>query len=67
MPKGAISLKPAPPVRQVFPGDSGAKPMQQSPVSQDTGLIDEAVEVARQSDVVIACVGIWRGCFKAAP
>ncbi|WP_405424166.1 glycoside hydrolase family 3 N-terminal domain-containing protein [Pantoea stewartii] len=49
----------------VFPGDSGAKPMQQSPVSQDTGLIDEAVEVARQSDVVIACVGDLAGLFQS--
>ncbi|MDJ0039131.1 beta-glucosidase [Pantoea allii] len=49
----------------VFPGDSAAKPMQQSPVSQDTHLIADAVRVAQDSDVVIACVGDLAGLFQS--
>lgn len=49
----------------VFPGDSGAKPMQQSPVSQETHLIAEAVRVAQESDVVVACVGDLAGLFQS--
>ncbi|MDN4130725.1 glycoside hydrolase family 3 N-terminal domain-containing protein [Pantoea ananatis] len=49
----------------VFPGDSGAKPVQQSPVSQDTHLIAEAVRVAQESDVVVACVGDLAGLFQS--
>ncbi|HEG2082090.1 TPA: glycoside hydrolase family 3 C-terminal domain-containing protein, partial [Enterobacter kobei] len=49
----------------VFPGDSGGKPMQQSPVSQSTALIPEAVNAAQQSDVVVACVGDLAGLFQS--
>lgn len=49
----------------VFPGDSGGKPMQRSPVSQDTSLIPEAVSAAQQSDVVVLCVGDLAGLFQS--
>lgn len=49
----------------VFPGDSGGKPMQQSPVSRSTALIPEAVRVAQESDVVVACVGDLAGLFQS--
>jgi beta-glucosidase len=49
----------------VFPGDSGGKPMQASPVSFDQTLIPEAVAAAQQSDVVIACVGDLAGLFQS--
>ncbi|MDU5826150.1 glycoside hydrolase family 3 N-terminal domain-containing protein [Mixta calida] len=49
----------------VFPGDSAGKPMQQSPVSQDTSLIAEAVALAKNSDVVVACVGDLAGLFQS--
>lgn len=49
----------------VFPGDSGAKPMQSSPVSQDISLIPEAVLIAQQSDVVVLCVGDLAGLFQS--
>lgn len=49
----------------VFPGDASGKPMQQSPVSQDTSLIDEAVRAAQESEVVIACVGDLAGLFQS--
>ena len=49
----------------VFPGDSAGKPMQQSPVSQDTSLIAEAVALAQNSDVVVACVGDLAGLFQS--
>lgn len=49
----------------VFPGDSGGKPMQQSPVSLDVSLIPDAVSVARESDVVVACVGDLAGLFQS--
>lgn len=49
----------------VFPGDSGGKPMQQSPVSHDLSPIPEAVEKARQSDVVVLCVGDLSGLFQS--
>ena len=49
----------------VFPGDSGGKPMQQSPVSQSTALIPEAVNAAQESDVVVACVGDLAGLFQS--
>ncbi|MGU3412836.1 glycoside hydrolase family 3 N-terminal domain-containing protein [Enterobacteriaceae bacterium C34A] len=49
----------------VFPGDSSGKPMQQSPVSLDTTLIPEAVEVAQASDVVVVCVGDLAGLFQS--
>ncbi|AMO49219.1 Glycoside hydrolase, family 3 domain protein [Enterobacter sp. FY-07] len=49
----------------VFPGDASGKPMQQSPVSMDQRLIPEAVRVAQESDVVIACVGDLAGLFQS--
>jgi Beta-glucosidase-related glycosidases len=49
----------------VFPGDSGGKPMQQSPVSFDTRLIPQAVRAAQDSDIVIACVGDLAGLFQS--
>lgn len=49
----------------VFPGDSGGKPMQQSPVSHDLSPIPDAVEKARQSDVVVLCVGDLSGLFQS--
>jgi len=49
----------------VFPGDSGGKPMQQSPVSSDTSLIPQAVEAAQPSDVVVLCVGDLSGLFQS--
>jgi beta-glucosidase len=49
----------------VFPGDSGGKPMQQSPVSRSTALIPEAVRAAQESDVVVACVGDLAGLFQS--
>lgn len=49
----------------VFPGDSGGKPMQQSPVSFDTSLIPAAVRAAEESDVVVACVGDLAGLFQS--
>ncbi len=49
----------------VFPGESDGKPRQSSPVSQDTRLIPEAVSVAQQADVVIACVGDLAGLFQS--
>ncbi|PWC16446.1 glycoside hydrolase family 3 N-terminal domain-containing protein [Brenneria corticis] len=49
----------------VFPGDSGDKPLQQSPISQDTSLIPEAVRIAGQSDVVVLCVGDLSGLFQS--
>ncbi|WP_105623615.1 glycoside hydrolase family 3 N-terminal domain-containing protein [Cronobacter malonaticus] len=49
----------------VFPGDSGDKPMQQSPVSDDTSLIPEAVRLATESDVVLAFVGDLSGLFQS--
>lgn len=49
----------------VFPGDSGGKPIQQSPVSQSMDLIPEAVSAAKESDVVIACVGDLAGLFQS--
>ncbi len=49
----------------VFPGDSGGKPMQSSPVSRDTSLIPEAVKTAEQSDVVVLCVGDLSGLFQS--
>ncbi|MEW7311251.1 glycoside hydrolase family 3 N-terminal domain-containing protein [Buttiauxella gaviniae] len=49
----------------VFPGDSGGKPMQESPVSKDTSLIPEAVKTASQSDVVVLCVGDLSGLFQS--
>lgn len=49
----------------VFPGDSGNKPMQASPVSTDTSLIPQAVAVAQQSDVVLAFVGDLAGLFQS--
>lgn len=49
----------------VFPGDSGGKPIQQSPVSQRMDLIPDAVSAAKESDVVIACVGDLAGLFQS--
>ncbi|MFY2738622.1 glycoside hydrolase family 3 N-terminal domain-containing protein [Pseudocitrobacter faecalis] len=49
----------------VFPGDSSGKPMQSSPVSLDISLIDDAVNAARESEVVIACVGDLAGLFQS--
>ena len=49
----------------VFPGDSGNKPMQSSPVSRDLSLIAQAAEQARQSDVVLAFVGDLAGLFQS--
>lgn len=49
----------------VFPGDSGGKPMQSSPVSRDLSLIPEAVKTAEQSDVVVLCVGDLSGLFQS--
>lgn len=49
----------------VFPGDSGGKPMQQSPVSLDVSLIPDAVSAARESDIVVACVGDLAGLFQS--
>lgn len=49
----------------VFPGDSGGKPMQQSPVSFDTSLIPQAVSAAQESDIVVACVGDLAGLFQS--
>jgi beta-glucosidase len=49
----------------VFPGDSSGKPIQHSPVSLDTSLIPEALRVAQESDVVIACVGDLAGLFQS--
>jgi beta-glucosidase len=39
--------------------------MQQSPVSQSTALIPEAVNAAQESDVVVACVGDLAGLFQS--
>lgn len=49
----------------VFPGDSGNKPMQSSPVSRDLSLIAQSTEQARQSDVVLAFVGDLAGLFQS--
>ncbi|MGY5957332.1 glycoside hydrolase family 3 N-terminal domain-containing protein [Kosakonia sp. BK9b] len=49
----------------VFPGDTSGKPIQQSPVSNDTSLIPQAVRVAQESEVVIACVGDLAGLFQS--
>lgn len=49
----------------VFPGDSSGKPMQHSPVSFDTSLIPEAVHIAQESEVVVACVGDLAGLFQS--
>ena len=49
----------------VFPGESSGKPMQQSPVSHDTGLIAQAVRAAQDSEVVVACVGDLAGLFQS--
>ncbi|WP_413498456.1 glycoside hydrolase family 3 N-terminal domain-containing protein [Buttiauxella gaviniae] len=49
----------------VFPGDSGGKPMQSSPVSHDVSLIPDAVKTAEQSDVVVLCVGDLSGLFQS--
>ncbi|ELQ6149579.1 glycoside hydrolase family 3 C-terminal domain-containing protein [Cronobacter turicensis] len=49
----------------VFPGDSGEKPMQQSPVSDDLSLIPQAVTLATESDVVLAFVGDLSGLFQS--
>lgn len=49
----------------VFSGDSGGKPIQQSPVSFDTSLIPAAVRAAEESDVVVACVGDLAGLFQS--
>lgn len=49
----------------VFPGDSRGKPMQSSPVSLDTSLMAQAVRVAQDSDVVVACVGDLAGLFQS--
>lgn len=49
----------------VFPGESADKPMQHSPVSDDTSLIAPAVELAQQSDVVVLCVGDLAGLFQS--
>ncbi|HEY2455256.1 MAG TPA: glycoside hydrolase family 3 N-terminal domain-containing protein [Scandinavium sp.] len=49
----------------VFPGDSSGKPVQHSPVSLDTSLIPEALRVAQDSDVVVACVGDLAGLFQS--
>ncbi|RPH24000.1 beta-glucosidase [Buttiauxella warmboldiae] len=49
----------------VFPGDSGGKPMQSSPVSRDVSLIPDAVKTAGQSDVVVLCVGDLSGLFQS--
>ena len=49
----------------VFPGDSGNKPMQSSPVSLDQSLIPQAVAQAQQSDIVLAFVGDLAGLFQS--
>jgi beta-glucosidase len=49
----------------VFPGDSGGKPMQSSPVSRDISLIPDAVKTAEKSDVVVLCVGDLSGLFQS--
>ncbi|MCS2159266.1 glycoside hydrolase family 3 C-terminal domain-containing protein [Scandinavium sp. H11S7] len=49
----------------VFPGDSSGKPIQQSPVSLDTSLIADAVRVAEESEVIVACVGDLAGLFQS--
>lgn len=49
----------------VFPGESSGKPMQQSPVSHNTGLIAQAVRAAQDSEVVVACVGDLAGLFQS--
>ena len=49
----------------VFPGDSSGKPMQQSPVSTDVSQIPEAVRIAQQSEVIVACVGDLAGLFQS--
>lgn len=49
----------------VFPGDSGGKPMQSSPVSRDISLIPDAIKTAEQSDVVVLCVGDLSGLFQS--
>ena len=48
----------------VFPGDAG-KPMQSSPVSQDTAQIADAVKLARESDVALVFVGDLAGLFQS--
>ncbi|QLK61706.1 beta-glucosidase [Enterobacteriaceae bacterium Kacie_13] len=48
----------------VFPGDAG-KAMQTSPVSQDTSLIADAVDVAKQCDVALVFVGDLAGLFQS--
>ncbi|MCS2161876.1 glycoside hydrolase family 3 C-terminal domain-containing protein [Scandinavium sp. H11S7] len=49
----------------VFPGESSGKPIQQSPVSLDTSLIADAVRVAEESEVIVACVGDLAGLFQS--
>jgi len=49
----------------VFPGDSSGKALQQSPVSMDTSLIPDALRVAQESDVIVACVGDLAGLFQS--
>ena len=49
----------------VFPGDASGKPLQQSPVSLDTSLIPEALRVAEESEVIVACVGDLAGLFQS--
>ncbi|WP_039058224.1 glycoside hydrolase family 3 N-terminal domain-containing protein [Enterobacter sp. Bisph1] len=49
----------------VFPGDASGKPMQHSPVSQDISLIPDAVSIAQDSDVIVACVGDLAGLFQS--
>lgn len=39
--------------------------MQQSPVSQRTDLIPDAVSAAKESHVVVACVGDLAGLFQS--
>ncbi|PKE28995.1 beta-glucosidase [Rahnella sp. AA] len=48
----------------VFPGDAG-KPMQSSPVSQDTAQIAAAVKAAQESDVALVFVGDLAGLFQS--
>ncbi|WP_129991887.1 glycoside hydrolase family 3 N-terminal domain-containing protein [Rahnella sp. CFA14(1/10)] len=48
----------------VFPGDAGT-PMQNSPVSQSTILIPQAVKLAQESDVALVFVGDLAGLFQS--
>ncbi|MBU9826624.1 glycoside hydrolase family 3 N-terminal domain-containing protein [Rahnella perminowiae] len=48
----------------VFPGDAGT-PMQNSPVSQSTALIPQAVKLAQESDVALVFVGDLAGLFQS--